>query len=270
MWADATGRDIVAASVCVEWVLRDGCAGEKIVVRAYLDRSAGLCGCDRGVGVLWEDIAGTMQSKVGRPDFQSLLEGQQDLICRFHKHELQPHQCGSILLQQIKAPVGTVWAFARRFDKPQVYKSLIHTCDIIDGDGGVGSIREIHLVSSIPATSSIERLEILDHEQHIISFKVLTGGHRLQNYWSVTSLHEHEIDGQMGTLVLESYVVDIPECNTREETHMFVDTVVRCNLKKLARLSEHQHFHEQHHHKSEDVPCFALDSHSGSVLAVEG
>ncbi|KAG0589247.1 hypothetical protein KC19_1G007000 [Ceratodon purpureus] len=209
-----------------------------------------------------------MQSKAGRPDFQSLLEGQQDLICRFHKHELQPHQCGSILLQQIKAPVETVWSFARLFDKPQVYKSLIQTCDIIEGDGGVGTIREIHLVSSIPATSSIERLEILDHEQHIISFKVLTGGHRLQNYWSVTSLHQHEIDGKMGTLVLESYVVDVPEGNTREETHTFVDTVVRCNLKKLTRLSEHKWFHEEKKQKLKEVPCPSLDSHSSSV-AVE-
>jgi abscisic acid receptor (PYR/PYL family) len=150
-----------------------------------------------------------------------------------------------------------------------VYKSLIQTCDIIHGDGGVGTIREIHLVSSIPATSSIERLEILDHEQHIISFKVLTGGHRLQNYWSVTSLHQHEIDGQMGTLVLESYVVDIPEGNTREETHMFVDTVVRCNLKKLARLSEHKFFHEEKAQKPKDVSPLSLDSHSSSV-AVEG
>lgn len=186
------------------------------------------------------------QSKAGRhADFQTLLEGQQDLICRFHKHELQPHQCGSILLQQIQAPVDTVWSFTRRFEEPQVYKRLIQGCDIIMGDGGVGSVRELHMVSSIPATSSKERLEILNEEEHIISFRVLEGSHRLQNYWSVTSLHPHEINGQMGTLVLESYIVDIPEGNTREETHMFVDTVVRCNLRVLTKLSEHKFFHEK-------------------------
>lgn len=126
----------------------------------------------------------------------------------------------------------------------QVYKRFIESCDIIEGDGGVGTVREVHVVSSIPATSSIERLEILNEEEHIISFRVLGGGHRLQNYWSVTSLHPHEIDGHMGTLVLESYVVDIPEGNTRDETHMFVDTVVRCNLKALSQVSEHKFFHE--------------------------
>ena len=211
-----------------------------------------------------------MQKEGRKDNFESLLEGRQDLICRFHKHELQSHQCGSILLQQIKAPVETVWAFARRFDKPQVYKCLIHTCDIISGDGGVGTIREIFLVSSIPATSSIERLEILDDELHIISFRVLTGSHRLQNYWSVTSLHEHEIDGEMGTLVLESYVVDIPEGNTREETHMFVDTVVRCNLKKLARLSEHKRFHEENECQKQPEEVRILASHRSSSVAVEG
>lgn len=185
-----------------------------------------------------------MKGLQGQADFQTLLEGQQGLICRFHRHELQAHQCGSILLQQIKAPVETVWSVLRRFDKPQVYKRFIESCDVIEGDGGVGTIREVHVVSSIPATSSIERLEILDEEEHIISFRVLGGGHRLQNYWSVTSLHNHEMDGHIGTLVLESYVVDIPEGNTREETHMFVDTVVRCNLKALSQVSDHKFFHE--------------------------
>jgi abscisic acid receptor (PYR/PYL family) len=92
----------------------------------------------------------------------------------------------------------------------------------------------------VPATTSLERLDVLDDQEHIISFRVLGGGHRLQNYWSVTSLHEHEIDGKAGTLVFESYVVDIPDGNTREETHMFIDTVVRCNLRALSRVSQQQ------------------------------
>jgi len=65
-----------------------------------------------------------MKGSQGQADFQALLEGQQDLICRFHRHELQAHQCGSILLQQIKAPVETVWSVLRRFDKPQVRRVL--------------------------------------------------------------------------------------------------------------------------------------------------
>lgn len=172
------------------------------------------------------------------------LEKKQEWISRYHTRQLEPHQCGRILLQQIKVSLGIVWSFVRRFDEPQVYKRFMQTCNIVEGDGGVGSIREIHLVSSVPATYSVERLEILDDVNHVISFRVLGGGHRLQNYCSVTSLHEVEIDGRPGTLVLESYVVDVPDGNTKEETHMFVDTVVRCNLKSLAQISEQQYSKE--------------------------
>lgn len=213
-----------------------------------------------------------MQSKAARHPhrFQTLLEGRHDLICRFHQHELQAHQCGSILLQHIQAPVETVWSFARRFAEPQVYKRLIQGCDLVEGDGGVGSVRQLHLVSSIPATSSKERLEILDEDQHIISFRVLEGSHRLQNYWSVTSLHGQEIDGCMGTLVLESYIVDIPDGNTRDETHLFVDTVVRCNLKVLAKLSKHKFFHELKE-KEKDKELLSLASpEPASEVAVSG
>jgi abscisic acid receptor (PYR/PYL family) len=185
-----------------------------------------------------------IQHGKGKQDFQSLFEKKQDLICRHHTQELEPHQCGSILWQPIKVSVRIVWSIVRCFDKPQVYKRFIQTCNVIEGDGGVGSVREIHLVSSVPATSSVERLEILNEDEHVISFRVIGGGHRLQNYSSVTSLHELEIDGCPGTLVLESYVVDIPDGNTREETHMFVDTVVRCNLKSLAQISEQQYSKE--------------------------
>lgn len=90
-----------------------------------------------------------------------------------------------------------VWSIVRRFDKPEVYKLVIQSSRIVEGDGGVGSIRKLQLVSSIPATSSTEKLEVLDEEEHLISFRVLGGGHRLTNYWSVTSLHRHETDGSL-------------------------------------------------------------------------
>ncbi|KAI5077838.1 hypothetical protein GOP47_0007662 [Adiantum capillus-veneris] len=50
------------------------------------------------------------------------------------------------------------------------------------GDGRVGSIREVEVVSGFPAASSTERLEILDEEQHILSFKIVGGQHRLHSY----------------------------------------------------------------------------------------
>ncbi|KAJ0751161.1 putative START-like domain superfamily protein [Helianthus annuus] len=77
-------------------------------------------------------------------------------------------------------------------------------------DGGVGSIREVTVISGLPAFRRTERLELLDDEKHILSFRVVGGEHRLNNYLSVTSVNEFEKDGKVYTVVLESYIVDIP------------------------------------------------------------
>lgn len=106
------------------------------------------------------------------------------------------------------------------------------------GDGGVGSVRDVTVISGIPAERSTERLEMLDDQRRILSFKVLRGEHRLMNYCSVTSVNEISHMGKLYTIVLESYTVDIPEGNTAEDTNMFADTVVKLNLQKLTEISE--------------------------------
>jgi abscisic acid receptor PYR/PYL family len=127
----------------------------------------------------------------------------------------------------------------RRFDRPQAYKHFIRSCRLVDGDGGaVGSVREVRVVSGLPATSSRERLEILDDERRVLSFRVVGGEHRLANYRSVTTVHEAGPGRGGGTVVVESYVVDVPPGNTAEETRVFVDTIVRCNLQSLARTAD--------------------------------
>lgn len=39
-------------------------------------------------------------------------------------------------------------------------------------------------------------------------------------------------------MVIESFVVDVPEGNTEDETRYFVQALIRCNLKSLADVSE--------------------------------
>ena len=95
---------------------------------------------------------------------------------------------------------------------------------------------QVHVVSGLPAENSTERLEILDDERHVISFRVVGGDHRLHNYRSVTTLHQSP--SGFGTVVVESYVVDVPLGNTKDETCLFVDTIVRCNLQSLAQIAE--------------------------------
>ncbi|KAL9400097.1 hypothetical protein Peur_009058 [Populus x canadensis] len=157
------------------------------------------------------------------------------LIDTYHKFGAAvPNTCTSLITQRIDAPAHVVWPFVRRFDNPQKYKHFIKSCKMSAGDGGVGSIREVTVVSGIPASTSTERLEILDDENHILSFRVVGGEHRLNNYKSVTSVNEFNKEDKVYTIVLESYIVDIPDGNTVEDTKMFVDTVVKLNLQKLA------------------------------------
>ncbi|KAF0927729.1 hypothetical protein E2562_035978 [Oryza meyeriana var. granulata] len=164
-------------------------------------------------------------------------------VARHHEHATGAGQCCSAVVQAIAAPVDAVWSVVRRFDRPQAYKHFIRSCRLLDGDGGaVGSVREVRVVSGLPATSSRERLEILDDERRVLSFRVVGGEHRLSNYRSVTTVHETTAApsgaGRGTTVVVESYVVDVPHGNTADETRMFVDTIVRCNLQSLARTAE--------------------------------
>ncbi|KAJ3682869.1 hypothetical protein LUZ60_013096 [Juncus effusus] len=158
-------------------------------------------------------------------------------VARHHDHQHPgPKQCCSAAVQRVSAPISAVWSVLRRFDQPQVYKRFVRSCAVVAGDGGVGTLREVHVVSGLPAASSRERLEILDDDRHVISFRVVGGEHRLNNYRSVTTVHEDK-DGK-GTVVVESYVVDVPIGNTKEDTKVFVDTIVKCNLQSLAKTAE--------------------------------
>ncbi|KAL6545120.1 Abscisic acid receptor pyl4 [Orobanche hederae] len=156
-----------------------------------------------------------------------------------HTHAVAANQCWSSAVQTIEAPVDVVWSVVRRFDNPQAYKVFVKSCRVIVGDGDVGTIREVRVVSGLPAACSTERLEILDDERHVMSFSMVGGDHRLRNYRSVTTLHAAGGDGKIDrTVVVESYVVDVPPGNTKEETCTFVDTILRCNLHSLAQIAE--------------------------------
>lgn len=72
-----------------------------------------------------------------------------------------------------------VWSLVRRFDQPQKYKPFISRC-IVQGDLEIGSLREVDVKSGLPATTSTERLELLDDEEHILSVRIVGGDHRLR------------------------------------------------------------------------------------------
>ncbi|KAJ7965383.1 Abscisic acid receptor like [Quillaja saponaria] len=161
-----------------------------------------------------------------------------EYIGRHHTHEPGENQCSSALVKHIKAPVHLVWSLVRRFDQPQKYKPFVSRC-VAQGNLEIGSLREVDVKSGLPATTSTERLELLDDKEHILSIRIIGGDHRLRNYSSIISLHPEIIDGRPGTLVIESFVVDVPEGNTKDETCYFVEALIKCNLKSLADVSEH-------------------------------
>ncbi|BAF16837.1 abscisic acid receptor PYL5 [Oryza sativa Japonica Group] len=157
---------------------------------------------------------------------------------RLHSHAPGEHQCSSALVKHIKAPVHLVWSLVRSFDQPQRYKPFVSRCVVRGGDLEIGSVREVNVKTGLPATTSTERLELLDDDEHILSVKFVGGDHRLRNYSSIVTVHPESIDGRPGTLVIESFVVDVPDGNTKDETCYFVEAVIKCNLTSLAEVSE--------------------------------
>ncbi|KAE8719896.1 Abscisic acid receptor PYL4 [Hibiscus syriacus] len=151
---------------------------------------------------------------------------------------LSPNQCGSSLVQAIDAPLPLVWSILRRFDNPQAYKQFVKSCTLSAGDGGIGSVRQVMVVSGMPAATSMERLDRLDDGTHVMMVSIIGGDHKLVNYRSTTSLHESGSEGGGKTVVVESYVVDVPAGNSKEDTRSFADMIVGCNLRSLARVTE--------------------------------
>ncbi|URE32803.1 hypothetical protein MUK42_17145 [Musa troglodytarum] len=84
------------------------------------------------------------------------------------------------------------------------------------------------------------RLDLIDDGRRVLGFTIVGGEHRLRNYRSVTTVDELPAGGggEPRTVVLESYVVDVPEGNTVDDTKLFADTIVRLNLQKLASVTE--------------------------------
>jgi len=164
--------------------------------------------------------------------------GEAEYVRRMHRHAPAEHQCTSTLVKHIKAPVHLVWELVRRFDQPQRYKPFVRNCVVRGDQLEVGSLRDVNVKTGLPATTSTERLEQLDDDLHILGVKFVGGDHRLQNYSSIITVHPESIDGRPGTLVIESFVVDVPDGNTKDETCYFVEAVIKCNLKSLAEVSE--------------------------------
>ncbi|CAM0910384.1 unnamed protein product [Alopecurus aequalis] len=190
-------------------------------------------GSSSGVARLTRELAGWRLAD----ERCGLRAEEMKYVRRFHRREPAGNQCTSLVAQHVKAPVQTVWTLVRRFDKPQLFKPFVKEC-VMHGNIASGSIREVRVQSGLAATRSTEKLELLDDNEHIMSVKFVGGDHLLKNYSSILTVHPEVIDGHPGTLVIESFVVDVPERNTKGNICYFVENLLRCNLRSLADVSE--------------------------------
>lgn len=87
----------------------------------------------------------------------------------------RPMLQGCIILQYL----NQVWSLVRRFDQPEKYKPFVSRC-ISQGNLEIGSLREVDVRSGLPATTSTERLELLNDEDHILCVRIVGGDHRLR------------------------------------------------------------------------------------------
>uniref|UniRef100_A0A0E0LC74 Uncharacterized protein n=1 Tax=Oryza punctata TaxID=4537 RepID=A0A0E0LC74_ORYPU len=166
-----------------------------------------------------------------------IQEEEMEYVQQFHNHEPSSNQCNSFVAKHIREPLQTVWSLVRRFDQPQLFKPFVRKC-VMRGNIDTGSVREVTVQSGLPATRSIERLEFLDDNEHILRVKFIGGDHMLKYYSSTLTVHSEVIKCQPGTLVIESFVVDILEGNTKDDICYFVKNLLRCNLRTLADVSE--------------------------------
>ncbi|KAI5068321.1 hypothetical protein GOP47_0016666 [Adiantum capillus-veneris] len=146
-------------------------------------------------------LGGRRRESCGTSKMNSNGTVHADVDSLIAQHHTRPHastQASGVFTQRIRATVGTVWELVRRFDNPQIYKTLITSCRMLTaGDLQVGiSTRRCRINSEVAggAESSIERLHTFDEDNHRLGFEVLGGGNRLRNYNSLTTLHADEID----------------------------------------------------------------------------
>ena len=97
-----------------------------------------------------------------------------------------------------------VWSLVRRFDQPQRYKPFVSRC-VLKGNLEIGTLREVDVKSGLPATTSTERLELLDDDRHILSMRIVGGDHRLKVHVSMYFLSAPFLENSM-VLILAEYM----------------------------------------------------------------
>ncbi|KAF5205775.1 Abscisic acid receptor pyr1 [Thalictrum thalictroides] len=95
----------------------------------------------------------------------------------------------------------------------------------------------VSVVFQHPAETSIERLDMLDDNWHVLSFSIIGGDHCLSIYRSVM-IHQQKINEPEKTVAVEWFTVDVPSGCTAEDCLYFIHNVIKWKLESLALVSE--------------------------------
>ncbi|KAK3224349.1 hypothetical protein Dsin_011374 [Dipteronia sinensis] len=114
---------------------------------------------------------------------------------------------------------------------------LVHTTKVRPPTSLQAIHKELHLAKCRHhswwhgnCTRSNDHLRLTGYNQH--------GEARQCSMMTCMSCNLKEIEGGRKTVVVESYVVDVPEGNSSDDTCTFVETIIGCNLRSLANVLE--------------------------------
>ncbi|CBI20577.3 unnamed protein product, partial [Vitis vinifera] len=84
------------------------------------------------------------------------------------EYQVDPGQCSSLLAQRVHVPLFNVCSVVHRFGKPQTCKHVIKSCHMEGGfEMRMGCLRDVNVISGLPAATSAGRLDIQDDERHV-------------------------------------------------------------------------------------------------------
>lgn len=75
----------------------------------------------------------------------------------------------------------------RRFDQPQLFKPFLRKC-VMRENIATRSVREVCVQSGFLATRSIERLQFVDDNEHILRVKFIGSDHMLEVQFNIYHL----------------------------------------------------------------------------------
>ncbi|KAH7300145.1 hypothetical protein KP509_24G046400 [Ceratopteris richardii] len=188
-------------------------------------------------------------------------EEEAALIERYHRNNIAPGQTCKVQTKRINAPIETVWSFVRRFDNPREFRSTITRCEIINDivPDTIGCIRRVEIIPGMSVKESVERLHTFDEINYQIGFELIGGDLGLEHFRSLITLHPDIENGQPGTLVIDSYAVDVPEGRSESELHRY--------MRGTAMITDLRYLEQMIFFKTPLLPSRTVQSRGASVCS---